>query len=322
MIESRATAPPHPFRESPWYDPEVVHRPCECPACQQERASAARPVLMPLRIVLVVLGGVALPLVSLLVNLELHVLALGALGHAAVLLSVLATLANLVLNPRRRARRAGKHRRPVVSAPPRSTALRIALLVGALASCVTWGYLALLFLPLAPISVVAILFVGLGLCGLCPFGALSIAMIQAYHATRAVAERIGRRRARALVLAGLLLPPVAAVALGTRALLERRQVLRAVDRVARTAPHSAERMLAIAELRGLEQRLADCYVASADRSQHEILAEAYLRLTDTPINAAVSRRHNWRRGNRGALIRPWWFLEGARPVTFDLWRLP
>jgi len=321
MSHARASsAPPHPFRAAPWYEPELEHRPCQCPSCRQGSTALGEPRLMVFRLLLVVLGGVALPVASLLVNAQLHVVELGTGGTVLVALSALATLANLVLYRRRRRR----GDRTVLHSPPRSTVLLALLLLGALLGCLSWGYLALLFLPIAPLSVIAILFFGLGLCGLCPYGALSISIIQATHAARALAARIGRRAVLSLVLASLILPPLGAAALAVHAAAARRAVDRALDRIAQEAPHSARRMAAIAALSGEEDRLVERYLSSHTRQRQEVLAEAYLRLTDRTINQPVQDRLD-RRGSRftgQSLIRPWWFLEeGGQPLSRQLWRL-
>lgn len=316
-----ASAPPHPFRAAPWYEPGLEHRPCQCPSCRQAPKAVGAPPLMVFRLVLVALGGVALPVVSLAVNAGLHVVELGTGGTVLVALSALAALANLVLYPRRRRR----GDRTVVHSPPRSTVLLALLLLGALLGCLTWGYLALLFLPIAPLSVIAVLFVGLGLCGLCPFGALAISIIQTVHAARALAARIGRRAVLALVLAALVLPPLGAAGLAVHAAVARRALDRTLDRIAREAPHSARRMAAIAALGGDEDLLVERYLSSPTRERQELLAEAHLRLTDRTINQPVQDRLSGR-GSRlvgQSLIRPWWFLEeGGKPLSHQLWRFP
>ena len=321
MSHARASsAPPHPFRAAPWYEPELEHRPCQCPSCQQGSKAVRAPRLMVFRLVLVVLGGVVLPVVSLTVNAELHVVELGTVGTVLVALSALAALANLVLYPRRRRR----GDRTVIHSPPRSTVLLALLLLGALLGCLTWGYLALLFLPITPLSVIAILFFGLGLCGLCPYGALAVSIVQTVHATRALSPRIGRRAVLALVLAALVLPPLGATAFAVRAAAARRALDRALDRISREAPHSTRRMAAIAALDGDEDLLVERYLSSHRRERQELLAEAYLRLTDRTINQPVQDRLD-RRGSRligQSLIRPWWFFEdGGTPLSHQLWRL-
>jgi len=319
-MSTQSAAPPHPFRESTWYEPEIEHRPCQCPRCrgQQEQEEGA-PRLRVGRIVLVVLLGVLLPLGALVLNRDLHAVELGAGGTVALLLAAASALLNLVLYPRRRIKRGRSAR--VVHVPPRSTAMRVVLLCSAQLACVFWAYLGLLFLPLVPLLVVAVVFFGLGVFGLAPYGALAVSVIQAYHAARCVAERIGRARTTAVVLATLLALPVLAGILGVRAHHQRMQVERAVERIEQAAPHSTERMAAIATLRGLEDRLVDCYVGMASHSEHVILAEAYLRLTDRPIHSAVeARRTGLRLGN--PVVRPWWFLEGTTtPLSLGLGRL-
>jgi hypothetical protein len=329
--EQHAVEPPHPFRDPAWYDPKVEHRPCQCPRCQGgQPAVDVPPKLMVGRIILVALGGILLPIVSVLINLELRVVELGTLGTVAILISVAATLANLVLYPRRKvpaqlgviAGSRGRKRWEIVHAPPGSATLRVLLLVGALFSCLTWGYLALLFLPLAPISVIAIIALGLGLCGLCPHLSVTVSVIQAVHAARAVSRRLGRRWALAVVLGTLLLPPALLAGLGVNVYLGRAHVRRAVDRIADTGPHSVERMQAIARLEGLEDRLVDCYLATQDRSRHALYAEAYLRLTDRRINEPVYERLSSAR----APIQPLWFLSPeAKPIRLStsnlLWRM-
>ena len=86
--------PPHPFRAAPWYDPSVQHRPCQCPRCRAPlRAGRWR---QPVRATLAALGGVVLPLGSVLVNHYLRVVDLGLWGNAVVVLAAAAALANQI----------------------------------------------------------------------------------------------------------------------------------------------------------------------------------------------------------------------------------
>jgi hypothetical protein len=251
----------------------------------------------------VVVGGVLWPLAALVVNRFIPVLALGKTGTIALLLATLAVLANLVLCPTRRAGRGT----PIEVRPPRSAWLRALLLVAASWSCLVWAYLGLLMLPLLPISMVAILFLGLGLCGLTPFPALAVSLVQLRRSFRAVTERTGRRPAIALLVAALLLPLLLAASSG---LVLWRQSLALEQRVAQavsSAPHSEARLEVIASLRGDEKRLAALYVQSRDLETQRLLAESYQLLTDQRIHEAVWHVNEQQR----ALIRPLWFLDGT-----------
>lgn len=306
------TKPPHPFRASPWYDPSVEHRLCQCPNCRSPKG--ARSWRQPFKTVLVVLGGVLLPLVSVVVNHWLRVVDLDLQGNAAVLLAVAATMANLALSPCRRDPDTGE----VSHRPPSSTGLRVALLAGALLGCVTWGYLALLFLPLAPLSIIAVIWLGLGLCGLCPFGALAISIIQAVRGVRAVRRRLGRAVTWGVTLASLLVPPAALGGVGLHHHFQRLQVDQQLIKIMDLRPYSYQRMAAVTGLEGKEQHLVRAYMATQDRGRHRLLAEVFLRLTDRRINAEVTRQVK-DRGN--TVINPWWFLQGTGQVwLLDFWR--
>ncbi len=294
-----ASAPPHPFRAAPWYDPRAEHRPCECPRCRAA-GLPARPRRVA-RVVLSILGGVALPLVALGFNAALEVVELGVLGHLAILLSVASTAATLKLSPtwRDRAAKRTLHR------PPASTAARVVLLLGALLGCLTWGYLGVLFLPLLPLSLIALILLGLGLCGLCPYLAGTISLLQAIRAVRAVRERLGGRRTLALTLGALLGPPLLAAWLGVAGHLGQTRLERALDRVASLPPHSAERLAAVAALD--QGSLLRAYLRTGDQDRRALIADAYLRVADESLHgavAAVSARHR-------RAIRPWWFLDGG-----------
>jgi hypothetical protein len=291
---------PHPFRE-------IEHRPCMCPRCCPPQGHA--PTLRPVRIALVVIGGAVWPLLALLVNTHFHVVELGASGHLALILAVAAAVANLVLLPTRRDR----FTRLVVTSSPQATWLRVTLLCGALLGCLAWGYLSLLMLPLLPLSVIAIIFFGLGLCGFTPFVALSVALVQVRRAARAVSERLGKRAAALLVLSGLLVPPLAGGAAGLVAWRRHVQLEAGVAAVAAQAPHSAERLQAIAALESSAERLPMLLADLHDLEQQRAAAEAYLLLTDRRVNEAVLRS----RREHEVLIRPLWFLEGRRSRVFD-----
>ena len=311
--------PPHPFRASPWYDPTVEHHPCSCPECEEKRRKKNRPWVLTARTALVVCGGVLLPMVSVFINYLIgrdgeKVVQLGAVGTVAITVSILTTLAHLLISPVKRDLETGvaMHR------PPASTGARVALLLGALLGCLTWGYLALLFLPLMPISFIAVIFLGFGLCGLCPYGALAIHVIQARRGYRSLRARFTRGPVLALVLGALLVPPLILAGLGIANHLSREQLDTRIDHIAELAPNSVARMEAFAALGGLEGHLVDRYLLAHDQQERALLAEAHLRLTDEPIHGAVQSRFS--RGNR-ALIRPWWFLNGSDPMSNNrFWR--
>lgn len=296
------SAPPYPFRTSPWYDP-AVH--------QREQQGTARRALGPRRrvaaFVLVILGGVALPLAALLVNHALEqVLALGPVGTALLCAAVIATLANLLLLPTRKV-----DGQVVLHRAPRSGALCALLLAGALLSALFWGYLSLLFLPLAPISVVAIAFFGLGLCGLCPHGALAIGIVQSMRAGRVVHGRLGRGATVGVVAAALAVPLLVAGGAGLWARAGQARLELALGRIAATAPHGTERMRLIATLAGEEERVRESYRHEEDSARRRTLAEVYHRITDEPLTGDLYRVRN------NTLIRPWWFTEQrGSPLSF------
>jgi hypothetical protein len=290
-----SSAPPHPFRTSPWYDPAV-----------HERERAPTPLEHGLRRrvaakVLVILGGVALPVASLLVNQALEqVVALGPLGVTLLILAVVSTLANLLLLPTRKTP-AGQ---VVLVWAPRSTLACALLLVGALVTALFWSYLALLFLPLAPVSVVLIVFLGLGLCGLCPYGALAIGIIQSLRAGRVLHQRLGSGATVGVVVGAVLLPLLLAGGLGVHARVAEARFAALVEQIGESAPFGGERMRLIAGLRGEEERVLAAYQRETDDRRLRTLAEVHHRLTDEPMPPGRYRLDH-------TLIRPWWFMDGA-----------
>jgi hypothetical protein len=187
------------------------------------------------------------------------------------------------------------------------------LLLGAAAlSCLTWGYLALLFFPLLPLSLIAVIFLGLGFCGLCPFAALAVSTVQLVRDYRAVRERLPRSWAVAGLLAPLLVPPATAISTVVVTHHRRARLAAAVARVQALPRFSTERMRAIAALAGSEQRLVHLYVSRVEPDQRLVIAEAYHRLTDEPLDGSVLQREG--RGDR-ALLRPFAFLDGDSPFS-------
>jgi len=306
------SAPPHPFRTSPWYDPAVHQQ-------EQERElQKTKPLAQGLRrriaaFVLVILGGVVLPIASLIANHVVErVVALGAGGTALLIFSVIATLANLLLLPTRKT----VGGQVVLVRAPRSALLCVLLAAGALVSALFWAYLSLLFLPLAPIAVVAIVFFGLGLCGLCPHGAVAIGIIQSLRACRVVHRRLGAGMTVWFVTGALLLPMLLAGAAGVSARAQQVRLKRLVGRIAAAQPYSSARMQLIAELRGEEERVSAAYWRNIAQDQRRTLAEIYHRITDEPLTADGYRM------NSHTLIRPWWFTEPeSSPLGFGPYEL-
>jgi hypothetical protein len=266
--------------------------------------------------VLVVLGGVALPAASLLCNAALGVVELRVAGVAAILLSMASVLGHLLLSPCRLDLERGKARH----CPPDATVLRVLLLTGGVLGCVTWGYLALLFLPLIPLSVIAIVFFGLGLCGLCPFFALPVSIVQTVRSFRAVRDAIGRRRAVALTTALALAAPVTVGGAMLLGYAQRSRSNALLDAIERHPQGSLARMNAIAALAGEEARLVPLFFTSEDFARRRLIAQTYHRLADTPINSAVEQYRQQRRGRYRSgplsepLIRPFAPLEGDSPL--------
>jgi hypothetical protein len=267
-----------------------------------------------LRILLVLTGGVVLPAASLSLNEAMTVVDLGTFGAAGVAMAALSALANLLLSPRRRDPATGRMRHD----PPRSLLLRLALLWSAALSCVLWGYLALLFLPLLPLSVVAVIFFGIGLCGLTPYGAAAIAVIHTVRGYRAVRGDLGRRWAFAALVIPLLLPVLVGAGGGLEERYHRRAMGRLLDAAAATRPFSRQRMELISRLEGYQRRLIEGYLRTEDRERRALIAEVYLRLEDTTLNQAVDHRYEQTSQH---IIRPWWFLQGVSPLHHQrLWR--
>lgn len=297
-------APP-PYRTPAWFDPRQQHLPCQCPRCRA--AHQPRPRRMLWRISLVVLGGVALPLISLAINASMHVVQLGALGTALICFTVASVIAHLLFAPRR----PDPETLALVAHYPRGVAARLALLAAAGLSCVTWGYLGLLFLPLIPLSLLLVALLGLGLCGLAPYAALSIAILHLCRGYRAVRDARGRGLAVAALLGSLVLP--LAVAGGAAIFVSMRHgaIERRLALIERTPQHSARRMQLVATLAGDEQQLLAIYARATDHERQRTIAAVYHRLTDDTLQAGALREHVPGRGP--AMLRPFAFLQG-RPV--------
>lgn len=298
----QCSAPPHPFRAAPWYDPNVMRSTPPTPA----RLSGGR-------ISLVVLGGVLLPIVSVGINHGMRVVDLGVGGIALCLASVASVLANLLLL--RRKRRKGS--KEVLIEAPVSTPVLALLLVSSLLSIVWWGYLALLFLPILPISLIALVVLGLGLCGLCPFFVTAISVVQTVRAARILRQRTS---AKVMVLALVATPLLALSIVGATALIgqHRRQALaRDVAAVVREPAFSTKRMHAIAHLRGREALLLERIGREYHGDTRQAMAEAYERLTDQSAIEAM-RRGGQRGRRRHYAIRPFFFTQDESPLGFNL----
>lgn len=290
---SGSSTPPHPFRSAPWYDP-TLHTP---PAPPPARRSVGR-------IVLVLLAGVLLPLISILVNASMEIVALGRFGVALVVLSTLAVLANVIWVPVRR--RPGGGPREVGG--PASLWLQLLLLFGTVWTALWWGYLALLFLPILPISFVALIVMGLGFCGLCPYLATSVAIVQTLRVGRLLRARLSKRTLGGVIAAMIVVPVALAGAVALWGTLQDRALRRDLEALAKTPPYSLARMRGIEQLEGNERRLSVLFMDDTDYARRRLIAEAYQRLTDRTIDSALHRR-----GRRRGEIRPFFFVE-ARPV--------
>lgn len=290
----------HPYRGSPPCHTARVHRPGGCAYCMRPRLRHRT----GWRTFGALLFGVAGPGASLLVNAQMHVVDLGVLGTAALLGTMLSVLLHLWLAP---VAFEPASRQLIVGAP-RSLALRL-LLVGCSAfSVTTCVYLALLFIPLLPLSIILVVYGGLGLCGLTPYPAATLAVMHLVRDVRALRARVGRRWAYALALAALLAPPAGIGALAAVHAVRRQQVASAVSELAGTPQHSRLRMGAIAALAGTEDQVVDLYMKSELPGERRLLAETYHRLTDSTLHEAVHRR---RKERRHSLIQPFSFLHGA-----------
>jgi hypothetical protein len=290
--------PPHPFRSAPWYDPRLV-----------ATSAAPQPKRLVARTVLVSLAAIALPVVSVLINASMEVVALGPWGVVLVLLSALPPLAQLVWMPIKRRDKQS----PVEVLAPRSTVGLALLLSASLSSALLWVYLGALFLPILPLSVVALIIFGLGLCGLCPYLAGGISVLHSVRTVRLLAQRLGRSRTAALVAVVLLAPVAAATFSGLHAANERRALAAKLDRVVKAPPFSTARMRAIASLEPQLSRLPAALAEEGDAGRRRALSEAYQRLTDQRLDL-------WRmvRRERRGQIRPFWFAEGRSPISFHL----
>ena len=175
-----------------------------------------------------------------------------------------------------------------------------------------WGYLSLLMLPLLPISALAIVFMGLGLCGFTPFVALAVTLVQVRRVARATAERLGTRATALLVVGGLLLPLLVGAAAGLLAWRRQVRIEEQIAVIAAQAPHSEERLRAIGGLEGSAERLPALVPHLGDLERQRAAAEAYLLLTDRRINEGADRAGR----EQQVLIRPLWFLDGhrSRPI--------
>jgi hypothetical protein len=297
-----STNPPPPYRSSPWYDPRAVHQPCQCPRCRKPR----RRHMPKLKVALAGLGGIALPLGSLLANSEMHVVALGLVGHVAILLSITGVLLHLLFPPDLQPDENSSWRLQLA----RSLTLRTLLLLSSVVGCLIWGYLALLFLPMLPASLVGVVFI-VGLCGLCPYAALALAVVQTVREYRFSSEGIGRRATRALLLCGLLAPPLLAAGLALAQADQREATRATLQQIGSLEQDSTARLQQIATLEGQETHLVELFLATRDAAERRCIARVYHRLMDTTVNAAVERARN--DGRDRAWIRPWGFIQG-RPL--------
>lgn len=293
-LEPTSSTPPHPFRNAPWYDPALHTPPAPPPSARRSTG----------RITLVILGGVLLPLISIIINASMEVVALGRFGVVMVVLSTIAVLANVIWVP---VRRHGDGR-PMEVGAPKALWLQLLLLVGALWTALWWAYLSVLFLPILPLSFVALIVMGLGFCGLCPYLATSVAIVQTLRIGRLLRARLGRRALIGAMATAVVLPLVVASAVALWGTLQDRTIRRDLDALAKTEPYSIARMRGISRLEGNENRLSVIFVDDADHQRRRLIAEAYQRLTDRPIDTALHRR-----GRRRGEIRPFWFVE-VRPV--------
>jgi hypothetical protein len=303
-----SSVPPAPFRTSPWFDPALLAHSKLKPERKAERDV---PRLLSWRVCLVVLGGVVLPIVSMVLNESLHVVRLGTPGIVLLSLTVLSNLLNLVLVPIRR------DPRTKVSTPswPQATWLRLTLFLLAFCSALLWGYLAVLFFPLIPLSILGLLYLGIGFCGLCPYAATAIAVIQLKRAGAALALRVGRTWviASASSIAALVLG--AAFITFVRSHQAQQQLTDVVTKIERSAPFSRERMELIQQLAGDEDRIVGRAARTSKPGERRLLAEAYQRLTDQPIGSAKTLANH---RNERWMIHPWWFAEDGRFSTATL----
>ncbi|MCC6749466.1 MAG: hypothetical protein IT371_17510 [Deltaproteobacteria bacterium] len=270
------------------------------------RPRRGRPLL---RVLALLAGGVALPTFAWLCNTALGVVELGGIGTVALFATVASALAHLFFAPRR----------PHPDGPgsvdqlPGPTWARITLLLGALFSLLFWGYLALLFVPLIPLSLLAIIWLGLGLAGLAPYGAFAVALVHVLRDLRGLRERLRRPTRVLLVVVPLVLPVAAAALSALHASAARLGLDRTVTALVALPPHSTERLQAVAELRVAPALLVDAYFrAEGVPDRQAAIADAYLRLTDETLHEPVRQRARHR---REALVRPWWFLDLGSPSS-------
>ncbi|MBW2732178.1 MAG: hypothetical protein JRH20_07270 [Deltaproteobacteria bacterium] len=265
------------------------------------------------RIALVILAGVVLPIVSVIVNHAVPVVDLGLLGVLLCIASATGVLLNLLLL--RRMRR--KNTKEVLVDAPRSTLLLALLLVSSALSITWWGYLSLLFLPMLPLSLIAVIFMGIGFCGLCPFLVTAISVVQAVRAARVLRLRLSRR----WVVLAIVAPPVIVVTLAVSFTfvgnMQRRHLLQDITAITKQPAFSAQRMSAIAALRGRETLLLERITREHDAPRREAMAEAYERLTDEPATVPLRRRVQWRH-HRNFPIRPFFFTQDESPIGFKL----
>lgn len=303
QVQQNSSLPPAPYRAAPWYDPDVA---------------APRPLaklrLLRFRWAMVFVGGVVLPIASLILNEVFDVVRLGTGGVAVIVATILSMGLNLVLVPTKRAGKA----QPIVVTAPDSLPLRLGLLGSALFSALFWGYLAILFLPMLPLSAIGIIVMGVGFCGFCPYGALAISGRQSVRLWRLVRPQVKTWQLRSFAAAVLAGPIVLALSLGLLGYRQRSVMQYQVAAISKTAPFSVERMTTIAALRGQEEALIALYLSSDKPEQKRAISEVYRRLTDRSIRDLASQR--WRAGFRRP-IRPWWFLDGGSGVALNTWRI-
>jgi|GEM_PF-4730663 hypothetical protein len=303
QIEEISSLPPTPYRASPWYDPAV-----NAPRPQ------AKPRIRRFRWTMVFLGGVVLPIASLILNEAFDVVRLGVAGVVIIAVTVLSMGLNLLLVPTKRVSKSA----PVIITGPESVSVRFLLLFLSLFSALFWGYLAILFLPMLPLSAIGIIIMGVGLCGFCPYGALAISVVQSVRLWRLLRPQTSLWRRQLVMLVALGVPIILAASMGIYRYQQRSAMQQKIREIANASPFSRERMETIASLRGQEQALVAFYLASNTRDQKKAISEAYHRLTDSSIREVAS--HRWRSGFRRP-IRPWFFLDGSDGVALNMWRI-
>jgi hypothetical protein len=160
---------------------------------------------------------------------------------------------------------------------------------------------------------VAVLYFGLGLCGLSPFFALALAVVHTVRSYRAARIDLPRGAVLAALLGPLLVPPLAGATIYGYQQRQQASLHHAMTMIGDLPELSNARIRAVATLAGEQDRLVELYATTSDHRIRQTIADVYHRLTDNVLDAAHVRRVGLE--DQRVLLRPFAHLEGRSPFT-------